>query len=276
MNLHDTRQDTTVVLRPRSVADLLDLAFPFCARALGPFLALSAALLLPCLALCALVHWRYSANWAGTWVFAVVLGSLVQGAFTMAAGRLMFADRLAVGELLGRFVRRLPAHSISLLGMLFFLVVVSWTVIVLPIAWARLFFVREASLLEGGGPFASLMRSSRFVVGHSLPVIGMLASLLAAQAGFIVVFELLGMGLVEYVLQLGQPFGTLADGGSLYALIGYFVSLPYVASARFLNYIDLRTRKEGWDIALRFRAIVAADEERNGLRVSSPLEEDAA
>ena len=36
------------------------------------------------------------------------------------------------------------------------------------------------------------------------------------------------------------------------AIAGLFASLPLVATLRFLAYIDIRTRREGWDIQVRF------------------------
>jgi hypothetical protein len=133
----------------------------------------------------------------------------------------------------------------------------------LPFAWPRLVFVHEASLLEGAGPADALRRSSRFVAGRGGPVFGVLVSLLLTQGAFVVTAELLGQGLVSEVLQLGKPFGALfADGGSPYALAGLLLSVPYVATARFLEYIDARTRSDGWDVQLRFLAISAAAEPR--------------
>jgi len=81
--------------------------------------------------------------------------------------------------------------------------------------------------------------------------------------------ELVGNAVVSLVLQLGSPFGSLfTNGGTPYALAGFFATVPLVAAARFLFYIDLRTRKEGWDIQLRFMAIARAEpprlEERAG------------
>ena len=68
--------------------------------------------------------------------------------------------------------------------------------------------------------------------------------------------ETLGDAIIDSVLQLGQPFGDLwKEGGSGYALLGFFLAVPVVAAARFLKYIDVRTRKEGWDIQLRFVAL---------------------
>ena len=40
---------------------------------------------------------------------------------------------------------------------------------------------------------------------------------------------------------------------------GALLSAPFVAAAGFLAYIDMRTRKEGWDIQLRFMALAEAE-----------------
>jgi len=68
--------------------------------------------------------------------------------------------------------------------------------------------------------------------------------------------DLLGNALTSFVLQLGYPTGELfSDGGSGFAVFGALLAVPLVAAARFLGYVDLRTRKEGWDIQLRFVAL---------------------
>ena len=67
---------------------------------------------------------------------------------------------------------------------------------------------------------------------------------------------------VARTVQPGNPVGELfVEGGSAYALLGFFLSVPVVSAARFLQYIDVRTRKEGWDIQLRFTAIAAEAEQ---------------
>ena len=104
----------------------------------------------------------------------------------------------------------------------------------------------------------AVKRVDRFIAGRGASAFGTLLSLLATQAGFIVTAEFLGHGLVDEVLQLGKPFGSLfSNGGSPYALAGFFLSVPYVATARFLSYVDARTRADGWDVQLRFMAIAA-------------------
>jgi hypothetical protein len=97
------------------------------------------------------------------------------------------------------------------------------------------------------------------VKGQVGRAIALFLSIAVARAGFIVLAEVLGQGVVDETLQLGRPFGSLVGGaGSLYALAGFFLSIPYVTAIRFLGYIDLRTRKEGWDVQLRFSALQQA------------------
>ena len=68
--------------------------------------------------------------------------------------------------------------------------------------------------------------------------------------------DLLCNAVVGFVLQLGHPTGELfSDGGSGFAVLGALLAVPLAAAVRFLGYVDLRTRKEGWDIQLRFVAL---------------------
>ena len=59
-----------------------------------------------------------------------------------------------------------------------------------------------------------------------------------------------GAGLVGRRLwAVGAVFVVLA------LLLGLHLSIPLVATTRFLAYIDNRTRRDGWDIQVRFLAI---------------------
>ena len=52
------------------------------------------------------------------------------------------------------------------------------------------------------------------------------------------------------------------EGGGVLATLGLFAAVPYLATARFFLYLNVRTRAEGWDIQTRFAAIAArADED---------------
>jgi hypothetical protein len=274
MNLLDSR----VVLRVRTMPDILDLAFRVCfapgnGRVFG---RLSAAFLLPCFAACVALRYAAGWEWLDVWLVAAILGALTQGAFTIAAGRLMFQETLPTREVIGRYMRRLPAYATALLlarVLVWGSVLMMFSRPLIPLAitilllyfflWPRSLFVHEICLLEGAGPIQVFSRGRRFVLRHYGAALGMLCAGLGAQISFVVIFELMfRMGIVDFVLQLGEPLGNLfKSGGSVFALAGFFAAVPYVSVARFLTYIDLRTRKEGWDIQLKFTAIQATDEQ---------------
>lgn len=252
--------EVSVTLRQRSVLEIFDLACRFVVD-LEPrlYLRLTAALLLPSLLICAALRWGLGASWPIVWLVAIGLGTLVQSAFTVAAGELMFARQVRAGAVLRRSFRRLISYA----GML----VVSRVLIVLslpmaPFTWMRLFFVHEALLLENASEIEALRRSSRFVRYHAKNTLEVLAVSVSTVAVCVLVGEYLGQGLVRELFQSGEPVGSLYSGGSLYALAGYFASVPFVTAARFLAYVDARTRADGWDIQVRFMAIEAADRER--------------
>ena len=251
---------SAIVLRPRPLAEILDLACRLsCSLAFELYLRLAALVLLPCLGVCLALRHGLGWEWPAVWAVAVSLGVILQGVFTVAVGRLLFSETLSARQVLALYGRRLGSY----LGALFLsrLVLAAAALpffLGLPLAWPRLFYVHEASLLEGAGSMEAMRRSSRFSAMNLAGILGALLAVLCAQAGFVVTAELLGDGLVQHVLQLGRPFGSLfTDGGSAYALLGFFLSMPYVATARFLLYIDARTRADGWDVQLRFMAIAA-------------------
>jgi len=248
---------SAVVLRPRSLAEVLDLTCRVgTSIALGLYVRLGLLVLLPVFA--GGLALRFAAGWSFWLVLllAFAVGTILQGIFTIAIGRLLFADTLTARQVLRTFAGRLFSYLGALTlarGML---------VASLGIGWPWLLFVHEASLLESASAVPSVQRSGRFARGRVGEVLGFALVLLLAQAAFVLVAELLGQGLVADLLQLGKPFGALfKDGGSPFALAGLLASFPFVATARFLRYVDLRTRSDGWDIQLRFTAIALADSE---------------
>lgn len=257
MNLEGAR----VVLRPRTQSEIFDLAFRFCAAlALPLYLRLAALVLLPCLLVCGHVHMRSDGEWPTTWTLALGLGAFAQSVFTVAASRLLFEPRPRLLGVLLTALRRLPALFGALLLHALLLVAGTFVLIGSFFVWVWHTYLYEAVLLEQKGPVGALRRASA-LIKHKFG-----AALVTCMGGATVVAlgvvsaELLLGSVVNWVLQLGKPFGTLwHDGGSPYALIGYFAALPLVATARFLSYIDGRTRQDGWDIQLRFMSIAAAD-----------------
>lgn len=253
-----------VVLRPRSTAELFDLGLRFTYGHAAPlYRRLAWWLLVP--AWSGLVVLRFGMGLDWVWVWAAALGVTfpLQGVFTIAASKLMFATQVRVGEVLRDYVRRLPSYLVA--------IVLSWIVLafgwalfwlVVPLFWAaaRVAHVHEASLLEHAGPFGALARAKRIVALDMMATVWMQVQLLLHTVAFVLVFEAIGnTGIVEFVLQLGAPLGKLEWGGSAFALLGLLASIPYTATVRFLAYIDRRTRADGWDVQVECMAIAAQE-----------------
>lgn len=253
-----------VVLRPRTTLEGVDLAVRFVvALDRRLYLRLAAVTLGPALGLSMLARVWAELDWFDVWTITLLLGTVAQGVFTIAAGRRMFSEEIRARDVVRAFVRRLRAYLGGLFLTRIVIVLGALVVFLLPVAWGRMAFVHEAVLLEGASAMEGSRRSSRFVKHHIRTAIEMLFAIVGIQVACIAAAESLGHGLVEFVLQLGRPVGGLLDeGGSLYALAGYYASLPLAATARFLTYIDSRTRRDGWDIQVRFASIEANEESR--------------
>jgi hypothetical protein len=65
-----------------------------------------------------------------------------------------------------------------------------------------------------------------------------------------------GRAILEELLQIRVPSGEDAPGPPL-GLFGFWLALPVLTTARFFVYLNLRTRREGWDIQTRFAALAA-------------------
>ena len=254
MNVAESR----IVLRERSVAESLDLACSICGSgALSLYVKLAAVVLLPGYTLCLLARYLLDVSWLTLWLVGWAFGSIAQGVFTVAASRWLFGSA-SVGEILRAFGRRLWSFFWAWLAAALYVAASAALVIALPYAWAHVLVAREASLLEGASPIAAIQRGARFVRSDVGRALSMQAALGLAQLACVVLAELLLDGVANGVLQLGAPPDRLfAQFGSPYALLGLFVSVPYVATARFLAYIDGRTRGDGWDIQVRFLAMAA-------------------
>lgn len=253
-------EQATVVLRPRTAAEVLDLALRWGASVAAPvWLRLAPWVLLPPLAL--VVWLRFGAGWSpqATWITAAALASAVQAPFVVAAARLLFERSVRVRAVLAATVARAPAFvpAFTASGLLMALGTV--TVLFAPRSWAVGAFVHETSLLEGNGARRALVRSHRLAQRRLVGTLQMMLALLGVRVAAVVLADALGGAVLDHALQVGRPFGDLwEDGVSLSALVGLFSAVPFVAAARMLAYLDLRTRLDGWDLQLRFMALARA------------------
>lgn len=266
-----------IVLRPRSLSELLDLALRV---SNGPaawlFAKLALVSLLPAWGLCMAARWSLGWSWVGVWFLALALALPLQGLFTVAVGHSMFSEQVRVRAVLRAYLRRLPAYLGTLLLSTLLLGVASLGIFVVfpPFwMWARVAYVHEASLLEQASPAGAISRAARLIARNVMGTIGLLALMSLAALAFVCITELLvNDGLFKFVLQVGKPFGSLTDdGGSAAAVLGLLLAVPYWATVRYLAYIDVRTRRDGWDVQLRFLAIQSRLEAEARARGELPL-----
>jgi hypothetical protein len=260
VNLRDAR----IVLRPRGLSDILDLAMRACVTLHRPvFLRLTALTLVPLALALVGAHRLWHIDWAWLWWVALVLAAPLSGLFTIAAGQLLFAEEVSVADVFRRWWRRLGALS----GMLLLWRAVAAATMILYVFALLRPYVYEAVLLEGAGVGRAWTRAGQ--LARRVPGTSLALSLLLAAAPL--VLGLYAMVLVEgvgrYVLMLPLP-DDWTWNHSPYLPMGVVFAVPYVACARLIGYIDARTRSEGWDVQVRFAAVVQ--------QASAPRQERAA
>jgi hypothetical protein len=126
----------------------------------------------------------------------------------------------------------------------------------------------EALLLENATLGKALERSRALARNRHFSCLGLWLATLTLPAFGAIAMDVIGNSVVDFVLQMGRPTGELFEhGGSGFAVLGALLCVPAAAAMRFLYYIDLRTRKEGWDIQLRFVAL--AEQASSGRRFAA-------
>ena len=250
MNVWEAR----VVVRERRLTEIVDLSVRFCLVLGGSlYVKLCLWLLLPAYALCFWVlrsGWQNAEIWAGG--LALVLYSVLQLPFTVAAGRLMFSAEVPLADVIRSSLELLFRICVARLLSLLVLFGGSLLVIPIPIVISRGMYLSEVIVLEGAGPWAAYRRAGRLTTRRVAQTFAVWLALIATSAAFVVVAEILARALGAEGLSI-EGVSEVWGGLNLEAgLAGLFLSLPLVASLRFLAYIDNRTRREGWDIQVRF------------------------
>ncbi len=243
-----------IVLRQRSVLDVLDLAVRFLVTHSGSYARVSAVALLPA----ALVSWGVAraAGWAWGWLVTIALALLVQVPFTSLAARLVFQPEVPVRDVLGTSLRALP-RVLGLRVVQVLAVGTGFVFFIVPGVWigVSLFFVVEVAVLEHARFATAMSRSHAIAAGQPGHALVAVFTLLGLQMAAIVLGDEVGRAILVDLFQFSAPEPLWTTGGSSLALVGFWLFVPYLATARFLVYLDLRTRGEGWDIQTRFAAI---------------------
>jgi hypothetical protein len=243
---------TRVVLRERSLAEVFDLAFRFViARGGKRYLKLWLLSCLPPFLAC--LEWRrHDMEWGWVWTFACLGFVVAQIPFTLAASRLLLDDDLSLRSLVKAWLPRIPGQVLmhALAAVAF--ASAGWLIFTIPFLAARCLFLPEITLLEGSNMLRAYERGTRITRQRLSQTLEACLLLLAVWAAFILGAEVTGRAVQMDLLSLPAPTDALVDGGSWFALAGFFAAVPFLATARFLVYIDGRTRREAWDVQLRF------------------------
>lgn len=244
--------ETKVALRERTLAEVFDLAFRFViVRGGRRYLRLWLLVCAPLLGACVLLRVT-GADWWAVWALALGGFVVAQIPFTLSASRLLLADELSLREIVKASLRRVPGQLLMHAAALGMLGASALVVIAVPFVAARFVYLPEISLLEGSGLIRAYERGTRLARTRLPQAVETCFLLLALLAAFMLGAETTGRALQVDLLSFPPPTDSLSRGGSWFSLFGFFAAVPFVATARFLSYIDGRTRREAWDVQLRF------------------------
>lgn len=250
-----------VAFRNRAFIDVMDLALRFLVVHGRLYAKVSLIALTPCIALTLLAEWAW--GWTGAWVVAVVLAFVAQVPFTVLASRLVFQEKVSTRAVIRAAAREVPRIFMMRLGWA--LAVGAGTLLlILPGVWvASIFlFVDEVMILERSPLGPAFGRSNRIASsGLGDAIIGVLMVVLVPALA-VLLADVGGRAFIGELLQFRPPVPAWTAGGSVLAILGFFVIIPYVTTARFFTYLNMRTRAEGWDIQTRFAAIAARSQQQ--------------
>lgn len=199
--------------------------------------------------------------------FATYLGGLlVSTLLILVANNLALAGttRLSLGAYLGdrtdwreslRFAWRRIVPITAVLVVTTVGLLVGFALCIAPALWLQGIWAVAVPvlLLEERGVFASLARSQELVRGRFWPVLGAILAggLLASLLQGVLVGPVLLLSLV------GTSFVVTSILNGVAQIIGVAVTTPFVAALTAVIYVDLRVRKEGFDLELLARGVGA-------------------
>ncbi len=261
-----------IAIRERNLPEILDLALSVL-RTQG--LPLVIALALGALPMALLNDWLLHDSIAFTYyesdalfeyvaqmlLLVAVEMPLAAAPATLYLGQSMFHEKTSLRQLLRDLVRSLP-QMLVLQGALRGLCIGLFVLVIPPalpyVAWP---YLSEIILLERNPLFArrhgrlTTLRRSRML--HFGSIGDLLARWLASAACGALLTVAVWMALWVVLSQLAG--GWIETETSLRVLfpIGLWTVASYFAVVRFLSYLDLRIRREGWEVELALRAEAA-------------------
>lgn len=254
-----------IVIRERGLLDLLDLAL-FVGRAYaGPLIIAFAAGVLPAMLLNAWLLADYAdpgidpsftTAYMGLMLLLVIWETPVVTAFaTLYLGEVVFTERPRVGNIVGMFLRSLPQ-------LFLFQVVLRGLLIPFVITWVVPFsvwpYLNEVILLERNplwrhrpGQMTTFRRSRAL---HNNNIGDLFGRWVATTAFGVMLVVPLWISMQLFVNLLADRWQWDNLTHTLYYPLALWIVVGYFTVVRFLGYLDLRIRREGWEVELMMRA----------------------
>lgn len=248
-----------VAFRDRAFIDVLDLALRFLVVHGKLYAKVAAVAILPCVAITLAIAWSW--GWWAAWILALLLSFVAQVPFTVLASRLVFQERVSARAVLRAAAGDIP-RIVVMRALWIPLIALASTVVVAGVWLGAIFlFVDEVMILERSRIVPAFGRSQRIASGSMGEVLAAIAMVVAVPVVAMALADIGGRAFIGELLQFREPAAAWTEGGSVLAVLGWFGVIPYVATARFFTYLNVRTRAEGWDIQTRFAAIAARAEQ---------------
>jgi hypothetical protein len=247
---------TTIVVRERSIPELYDLTLLVCRRYLWPLFVLGIIGCAPFL----LINWWLLAApvtekswgyWYGLLLLLAIQGPFATAPITAYLGSALFDDQPRIGKSLRQAWKNWWALIVfglwrGILGIFPFLLIF-WPPHAVEVA------VLEQQKLKSTWKRANALRavwtsewSIHLMVAGGLLAIGLfsLVDLASTLSSLFMHADLMGEddGMINYL-----PNASIAPHMACWLI------LIFLAVVRFLAYIDLRTRREGWEIDLAIK-----------------------
>jgi hypothetical protein len=254
-----------IAIRQRSWLENLDLSLHVIRQHAGPLVL---AALMGCLPFALLNGWLLrrmldleidpgevtSFMWFYVWLMVAEL-PLATSLITLYLGQALFSERPTARQVATDFARSLPQLLLlqGLVRALLVLPVITWLLLFAVWPYLNEIILLERNPLRSGrrGQISTTKRSSALHSSTSGELL--LQSLASAMLGALLVVALWrGLGFV-----LGTFVGSWGLSQMQYKVllpIAAWTVASFFAVVRFLSYLDLRIRREGWEVELNLRA----------------------
>jgi hypothetical protein len=274
-----TSFEPRIVLRPRSLDETFDLALAYlrlCARDFFKvFLIFSAGAAIVVVG----TSYALDLDWGQRCAVALVVVAIMERMVTVYAGRHLFQNQAQKRAALWAVLKRFPLVSIwagvataPLLLMLAdvdeegFLAFGIFCLTFWPFVLASHIYLGEAAFLEQLTTGRAMTRARVLVTYRFGRALGLVVAQTMVRGLFMLSVAFGVTFLIEFVLQ----FQGVPDSVQYWAgIFGYILSGPYLALVRLFDYVDARTRREGWDIQVRFNAIAQKAKEERASRLAA-------